>query len=167
MPSSWEQETGREEPGHVPPQHRSTTVPLGESLLSGTHRCLSDMGAFMGRSFRVGWGPGWALSHTGPALAVEQDGASQERESKPASPTPPPSFLFVGSLASRPKVAKAVEGPRYVLGHCESAGVCGRSPAIVRVVGVWYEPSDCEGCRGLWLGPKYVQGHCEGCVVGT
>ncbi|XP_050720849.1 nuclear pore complex protein Nup98-Nup96-like isoform X5 [Eriocheir sinensis] len=113
LPSSWEQEAGREEAGHVPPQHRTTQVPLADSLLSGAHRCLADMGAFMGRTFRVGWGPGWTLAHVGPGLAVEQDGSGQDMESVPSSPTPPPSFLFAGSLASRPKVARAVEGPSY------------------------------------------------------
>lgn len=68
----------------------------------------------MGRTFRVGWGPGWTLAHIGPGLAVEQDGSGQDKELLPSSPTPPPSFLFVGSLASRPKVARAVEGPRCV-----------------------------------------------------
>lgn len=117
LPSCWEQESGREEPGHIPPQHRTDLIPMAESLQFGMHHCLADMAAFMGRSFRVGWGPGWALSHVGPALAVEQNGVSgagQGKELLPSSPTPPPSFLFVGSLASRPKVARAVEGPRYV-----------------------------------------------------
>ncbi|XP_063884197.1 nuclear pore complex protein Nup98-Nup96-like isoform X2 [Scylla paramamosain] len=103
-----------QELGHVPPQHKATQIPLANSLLHGIQNCVADMGAFMGRSFRVGWGPGWTLAHTGPMLAPDQDfGTEGEQESVPLQPSPPPSFLFVGSLASQPKVAKGVEGPGY------------------------------------------------------
>lgn len=103
-----------QELGHVPPQHQTAQIPLANSLLHGIQNCVADMGAFMGRSFRVGWGPGWTLAHTGPTLALDQDeGTEGEQESVPALPSPPPSFLFVGSLASQPKVAKGMDGPRY------------------------------------------------------
>ncbi|MPC21388.1 Nuclear pore complex protein Nup98-Nup96 [Portunus trituberculatus] len=103
-----------QELGHMPPQHQATQIPMADSLLHGIQNCVADMGAFMGRSFRVGWGPGWTLAHIGPMLALEQEGTSEgEQESVPSQPSPPPSFLFVGSLASQPKVAKGNEGPRY------------------------------------------------------
>ena len=88
---------------------------MATSLLHGIHNCVADMGAFMGRSFRVGWGPGWTLAHTGPTLALDQEGAAEEEEeSMPSQLSPPPSFLFVGSLATQPKMAKGREGPRCV-----------------------------------------------------
>lgn len=111
--------SGREEGQeavHVPPQHQTAVVPLADSFLNGIHHCVADMGAFMGRSFRVGWGPGWTLAHTGPTLSLDQDVTVREeqQEGVMAQPSPPPSFLFVGSLAAQPKVARGMEGPRCV-----------------------------------------------------
>lgn len=33
--------------------------------MPGRERCLCDHGLFLGRSFRVGWGPNWTLAHSG------------------------------------------------------------------------------------------------------
>ncbi|KAG0722886.1 Nuclear pore complex protein Nup98-Nup96 [Chionoecetes opilio] len=111
MPSGREE---GQEAGHVPPQHQAVLVPLADSLQGDILHCQADMGAFMGRSFRVGWGPGWSLAHIGPALALSHGvGAGEEEEGDASQSSPPPSFLFVGSLATQPRVARDVEGPRY------------------------------------------------------
>ncbi|XP_041657844.1 nuclear pore complex protein Nup98-Nup96 isoform X2 [Cheilinus undulatus] len=44
-------------------------VPLKESVTEGKGRLLMDAGLFAGRSFRVGWGPGWTLAHCGHQLS--------------------------------------------------------------------------------------------------
>ncbi|KAK3891422.1 hypothetical protein Pcinc_004721 [Petrolisthes cinctipes] len=103
-----------QESGHVPPQHLATSVPLPTSLMAGIHHCMADMGAFMGRSFRVGWGPGWKLAHTGPSLSHSL--GQEQIEEAPTQPSPSaPSFLFLGSFASQPKAMPSTEGPRYKL----------------------------------------------------
>ncbi|XP_041440603.1 nuclear pore complex protein Nup98-Nup96 isoform X1 [Xenopus laevis] len=43
-------------------------VPLEKSVTHGRGSLLIDMGLFMGRSFRVGWGPNWTLVHNGDKL---------------------------------------------------------------------------------------------------
>ncbi|XP_059207267.1 LOW QUALITY PROTEIN: nuclear pore complex protein Nup98-Nup96 [Centropristis striata] len=44
-------------------------VPLRESVTQGKGGLLMDAGLFAGRSFRVGWGPGWTLAHCGHRLS--------------------------------------------------------------------------------------------------
>ncbi|XP_044077199.1 nuclear pore complex protein Nup98-Nup96 isoform X5 [Siniperca chuatsi] len=44
-------------------------VPLKESVTRGKGSLLMDAGLFAGRSFRVGWGPGWTLAHCGHLLS--------------------------------------------------------------------------------------------------
>ncbi|XP_029303435.1 nuclear pore complex protein Nup98-Nup96 isoform X3 [Cottoperca gobio] len=44
-------------------------VPLKESVTQGKGSFLMDAGLFTGRSFRVGWGPGWTLAHCGRTLS--------------------------------------------------------------------------------------------------
>uniref|UniRef100_A0A665U9W5 Nuclear pore complex protein Nup98-Nup96 n=1 Tax=Echeneis naucrates TaxID=173247 RepID=A0A665U9W5_ECHNA len=44
-------------------------VPLKESVTLGKGGLLMDAGLFVGRSFRVGWGPGWTLAHCGQRLS--------------------------------------------------------------------------------------------------
>ncbi|XP_074466676.1 nuclear pore complex protein Nup98-Nup96 isoform X2 [Sebastes fasciatus] len=44
-------------------------VPLKESVTQGKGSLLMDAGLFAGRSFRVGWGPGWTLAHCGHRLS--------------------------------------------------------------------------------------------------
>lgn len=42
--------------------------PVKESYQYEKQSLLVDAGLFMGRSFRVGWGPGWTLAHCGEAI---------------------------------------------------------------------------------------------------
>ncbi|XP_009989585.1 PREDICTED: nuclear pore complex protein Nup98-Nup96 [Tauraco erythrolophus] len=44
-------------------------VPLEKSITYRKGRLLMDMGLFMGRSFRVGWGPNWTLVNCGDVLS--------------------------------------------------------------------------------------------------
>ncbi|NWU85362.1 NUP98 protein, partial [Onychorhynchus coronatus] len=44
-------------------------VPLERSITYGKGKLLMDMGLFMGRSFRVGWGPNWTLVNCGDQLS--------------------------------------------------------------------------------------------------
>ena len=37
----------------------------------GSERCLCDHGLFLGRSFRVGWGPNWTLAHAGLQVCLD------------------------------------------------------------------------------------------------
>ncbi|KAG7224710.1 hypothetical protein INR49_030040 [Caranx melampygus] len=43
-------------------------VPLKDSVTLGKGGLLMDAGLFVGRSFRVGWGPRWTLAHCGQQL---------------------------------------------------------------------------------------------------
>uniref|UniRef100_UPI00358FCD80 nuclear pore complex protein Nup98-Nup96 isoform X3 n=1 Tax=Myxine glutinosa TaxID=7769 RepID=UPI00358FCD80 len=77
-------------------------VPSATSLVQGREKCLADAALFMGRSFRVGWGPGWILCHCGDKLEspLVEDDAGEDAESPmdavglslsllPAAATPP------------------------------------------------------------------------------
>ncbi|NXX97999.1 NUP98 protein, partial [Centropus bengalensis] len=44
-------------------------VPLEKSITYGKGKLLMDMALFMGRSFRVGWGPNWTLVNCGDQLS--------------------------------------------------------------------------------------------------
>ncbi|NWX20069.1 NUP98 protein, partial [Aegotheles bennettii] len=44
-------------------------VPLEKSITYGKGKLLMDMALFMGRSFRVGWGPNWTLVNCGDRLS--------------------------------------------------------------------------------------------------
>ncbi|XP_061752896.1 nuclear pore complex protein Nup98-Nup96 isoform X3 [Nerophis ophidion] len=44
-------------------------VPIEKSITQGKGSLLMDAGLFAGRSFRVGWGPGWMLAHCGHSLS--------------------------------------------------------------------------------------------------
>ncbi|XP_047609953.1 nuclear pore complex protein Nup98-Nup96 isoform X5 [Phacochoerus africanus] len=48
-------------------------VPLEKSVTYGKGRLLMDMALFMGRSFRVGWGPNWTLANSGKQLSGSQE----------------------------------------------------------------------------------------------
>lgn len=43
-------------------------VPLEKSITYGKGKLLMDMALFMGRSFRVGWGPNWTVVNSGDKL---------------------------------------------------------------------------------------------------
>ncbi|XP_061558364.1 nuclear pore complex protein Nup98-Nup96 isoform X1 [Phycodurus eques] len=48
-------------------------VPLEESITRGKENLLMDASLNAGRSFRVGWGPGWMLAHCGNLLSSPPD----------------------------------------------------------------------------------------------
>ena len=52
----------------VPRTDLNTVVPMSESLVCGRTRLVADAGLFLGRSFRVGWGPNWTLAHSGSTI---------------------------------------------------------------------------------------------------
>ena len=56
----------------MPRRDFSFLVPPHESVTYGRSRIIADAGLFLGRSFRVGWGPNWTLVHSG----LEITGAS-------------------------------------------------------------------------------------------
>ena len=45
-----------------------------ESKMYQKQKLIMDAGCFMGRSFRVGWGPGWTLVHSGLSANTQQKG---------------------------------------------------------------------------------------------
>ena len=48
-----------------------------ESFTHNQQKLLVDAGMFMGRSFRVGWGPGWTLAHCGDIVQPKDIGRLQ------------------------------------------------------------------------------------------
>ena len=61
--------------GHVIPcADLHSLVPMSESLVCGRTRLAADAGLFLGRSFRVGWGPNWMMSHSGSSVAGTRHG---------------------------------------------------------------------------------------------
>lgn len=69
-------------------------VPLKNSIAYGKGRLLKDMALFMGRSFRVGWGPNWILVHggdrLGPLSQLEDHGEPAEYGFLPSPMAPKP-----------------------------------------------------------------------------
>uniref|UniRef100_A0A3B3T4H9 Nuclear pore complex protein Nup98-Nup96 n=1 Tax=Paramormyrops kingsleyae TaxID=1676925 RepID=A0A3B3T4H9_9TELE len=49
-------------------RRQRSLVPLSGSVTLGKGKLLMDAALFAGRSFRVGWGPGWTLAHCGDRL---------------------------------------------------------------------------------------------------
>lgn len=49
-------------------RRQHSLVPLSCSVTLGKGKLLMDAALFAGRSFRVGWGPGWTLAHCGDRL---------------------------------------------------------------------------------------------------
>lgn len=45
-----------------------------ETLVYGKQKLVVDAACFMGRSFRVGWGPNWTLVHSGFPCMAEAEG---------------------------------------------------------------------------------------------
>ena len=48
--------------------------PVKESYQHEKQGLFIDAGLFMGRSFRVGWGPGWTLAHCGETIKPVEKG---------------------------------------------------------------------------------------------
>lgn len=55
-------------------------VPLENSVTLGKGRLLMDTALYMGRSFRVGWGPNWTLVHCGSPLSTSQESKDQFKD---------------------------------------------------------------------------------------
>lgn len=53
-------------------------VPLEKSITYGKGKLLMDMALFMGRSFRVGWGPNWTLANSGQHLSDSSELENQQ-----------------------------------------------------------------------------------------
>jgi len=51
-------------------------VPARDCLQIGKERCLADHALFLGRSFRVGWGPNWTLVHSGNQVGPSSSSSS-------------------------------------------------------------------------------------------
>ena len=47
---------------------------MTDSITYNKQTKFVDAGLFMGRSFRVGWGPGWTLAHCGDILQPSDEG---------------------------------------------------------------------------------------------
>ncbi|XP_063162102.1 nuclear pore complex protein Nup98-Nup96 [Candoia aspera] len=62
-------------------RRRPGLVPLEKSVTHGKGRLLKDVALFMGRSFRVGWGPNWILAHGGDRLSPLSQPEEPHRES--------------------------------------------------------------------------------------
>lgn len=50
-------------------RRQQALVPRDRSITYGKGKLLMDMALFMGRSFRVGWGPNWTLVNSGDRLS--------------------------------------------------------------------------------------------------
>ncbi|KAM9388581.1 nuclear pore complex protein Nup98-Nup96 [Phaethornis superciliosus] len=60
-------------------RHRGL-VPLESSITHRKGKLLMDMALFMGRSFRVGWGPNWTLVHCGERLSGSSETEDPQSE---------------------------------------------------------------------------------------
>ncbi|XP_021098891.1 nuclear pore complex protein Nup98-Nup96 isoform X5 [Heterocephalus glaber] len=76
-------------------------VPLEKSVMYGKGNLLMDMALFMGRSFRVGWGPNWTLANSGERL-----NDSHELENHQIA-----DFMEYGFLPNRVAVKSLTESP--------------------------------------------------------
>lgn len=65
-------------------------VPLDNSVTQGKGRLLMDAALYMGRSFRVGWGPNWTLVHCGNPLSTSSESKDQNKEDMSFSFLPRP-----------------------------------------------------------------------------
>ena len=57
-----------------------TLIPQEKSFVREKSRMVADAGLFLGRSFRVGWGPSWTLAHSGTQIASELSSTSSLQE---------------------------------------------------------------------------------------
>ncbi|XP_027009207.2 nuclear pore complex protein Nup98-Nup96 [Tachysurus fulvidraco] len=55
-------------------------VPMANSVTSGKGRLMMDAALYMGRSFRVGWGPNWTLVHCGNPLSTSEESKDQTKD---------------------------------------------------------------------------------------
>jgi len=78
-------------------------VPKKDSLVNGKENLIADAGLMMGRAFRVGWGPGFVLVHSGTPLG--------RRSTKP-TPTTQPS-LAGDFLTPKPRPSSSEGSPSF------------------------------------------------------
>lgn len=55
-------------------------VPLDNSVTLGKGRLMMDAALYMGRSFRVGWGPNWTVVHCGCPLSTSAESKEQTKD---------------------------------------------------------------------------------------
>ncbi|XP_032114786.1 nuclear pore complex protein Nup98-Nup96 isoform X1 [Sapajus apella] len=91
-------------------------VPLEKSVTYGKGKLLMDMALFMGRSFRVGWGPNWTLANSG-----EQLNGSHELENHQIADS-----MEYGFLPNPVAVKSLTESPFKV--HLEKLSLRQRKP---------------------------------------
>lgn len=79
-------------------------VPKEDSLVNTRENLVGDAGLMMGRSFRVGWGPGFVLVHSGTPLG--------KREKQSTNPIAQPS-LVGDFLAPKPRPSNSDGTPAF------------------------------------------------------
>lgn len=79
-------------------------VPKEDSLVNNKENLVGDAGLMMGRSFRVGWGPGFVLVHSGTPLG--------KQEKPPAAPATHTS-LMGDFLTSKPRPSSSDGAPAF------------------------------------------------------
>ena len=79
-------------------------VPKEDSLVNTRENLVGDAGLMMGRSFRVGWGPGFVLVHSGTPLG--------KREKQTTAPINQPS-LVGDFLAPKPRPSNSDGAPAF------------------------------------------------------
>ncbi|XP_069046230.1 nuclear pore complex protein Nup98-Nup96 isoform X3 [Lepisosteus oculatus] len=106
-------------------------VPVLNSVMRGKGKLLMDMALFMGRSFRVGWGPNWTLAHTGDQLSGST-GMHQDKQMETVG------FGFLPQPASHKPISE-----------------CPFKVHLEKVVGV--EPSEDDGTLKLYQHPLEIE----------
>ncbi len=72
-------------------RHDLNSLVAGDkSLVQGKTRLVADSGLFLGRSFRVGWGPNWTLAHSGTSVSPVQSDPEAEVRHQPLFSSPLP-----------------------------------------------------------------------------
>ncbi|KAK3793945.1 hypothetical protein RRG08_023041 [Elysia crispata] len=66
------------QPSDLPQRINGTQIYRGpvhfkESLIHNKQKTFVDAACFMGRSFRVGWGPTWTLAHSGRLMGLQEE----------------------------------------------------------------------------------------------
>ena len=79
-----------------------TLVPLDKSLVRGRSRLVADASLFMGRSFRVGWGPNWTLVHSGFQVSPEPSTTSTGQLQQPLFTVAPSGAAVLSSSSTLP-----------------------------------------------------------------
>ncbi|KAG9351821.1 hypothetical protein JZ751_023072 [Albula glossodonta] len=87
-------------PRTVGTQRQPVLVPMESSVAHGKGKLLMDAALYMGRSFRVGWGPNWTLAHCGDLLSGSA-GAPQDQQPEPLG------FAFLPKPAKSKQVSES------------------------------------------------------------